>query len=174
MKIFPGLVFLMLCSIPTLARQQPPAAAAQQAPTAKMPPQAAPTTIRQMKEELEKTPNPLLYTRQILKRRFKIDTITVTKTRNFGGLADSLASHGTEKKVYGPYGPKGSQLLVQVLSKAPNQFYHINQIFIDTSVFRRRIPDSMGRLIIKKIKDGTAAFEQMATTYSMGGEAPAK
>jgi hypothetical protein len=125
--------------------------------------------IRQMKEELEKSPNPLLYTKEVLKRRFRIDTITVTRTRNFGGLADSLAYHGTEKKVYGPYGPKGGRFLVQVLSKAPNQFYHISQIFIDTSVFRRRIADSIGNLIIKKLRNGTATFGQLATTYSIGG-----
>jgi hypothetical protein len=171
MKISPGLVFLILCCSPTLAQQQAPAAT-QQAPTATIP--RAPTTIRQIKEELEKSPNPLLYTKQVLKRRFKIDTITVTKTRNFGGLADSLAYHGTEKKVYGPYGPKGSQFLVQLLSKAPNQFYHISQIFIDTSIFRLRVADSISNLIMQKLKDGSATFAQLATTYSMGGEAATK
>ena len=172
MKISPGLVFLILCTSPTLAQQQAPAATTQQAPTATIP--GAPTTIRQIKEELEKSPNPLLYAKQVLKRRFKIDTITVTRTRNFGGLADSLAYHGTEKKVYGPYGPKGSQFLVQLLSKAPNQFYHISQIFIDTSIFRRQVADSIGNLILQKLKDGSATFAQLATTYSMGGEAATK
>src|SRR5579872_4652791 len=102
----------------------PPATASQQ-------PITVPKTIPQIKTALESSPNPLLYTKQILKRRFKIDTVVVTRTRTFNSLADSLAYNGREKKVYGPYGPRGSQFLVQLLSKAPNEFYHISQIFID-------------------------------------------
>jgi hypothetical protein len=131
-------------------------------------------TIPQMKTELEKSPNPILYTKQILKKRFKIDTIIVSRTRNFNGIADSLAYTGKEKKVYGPYGPPGNRFLVQLLSKAPNQFYHIGQIFIDTSIFRRRTADSLGNLILSKIRNGTATFEQLAQTYSMGGEGVTK
>jgi PPIC-type PPIASE domain len=168
MKIYLGLAFLTL-SVAPIRAQQPASPAATAPPPATIQQQAPPTTIRQIKEELEKSPNPLLYTKQVLKRRFKIDTITVTRTRNFGGLADSLAYHGTEKKVYGPYGPKGSQFLVQLLSKAPNQFYHISQIFIDTSVFSRRIADSIGSLIIRKLQNGTATFGQLAMTYTIGG-----
>jgi hypothetical protein len=156
----------MLCA--TTLAQQPTTAARQAATSAK--PAAVPTTIRQIKEALEESPNPILYTKQILKKRFKIDTVTVTQTRHFGGLADSLAYNGKEKKVYGPYGPKGQRFLVQLLSKAPNQFYHISQIFIDTSVFSYRIADSLGNLILKRLKDGTATFEQMAMTYSISGE----
>jgi len=143
-------------------------------PTTVQPSTTVPTTIPQIKAELERSPNPLLYTRDILKKRFKIDTIIVSRTRNFNGIADSLAYNGKEKKVYGPYGPAGNRFLVQLLSKAPNQFYHISQIFIDTSVFRRRIADSIGNLIITKIRNGTATFEQMAQTYSMGGESTTK
>jgi PPIC-type PPIASE domain len=105
-----------------------------------------------------------------LKKRFKIDTITVTRTSNFSSLADSLAYKGKIGKVYGPYGQKGSQFLVQILSKAPNLFYRISQIFIDTSVFRYRIADSLGNSILKRLNAGSASFEQMAVTYSMGGE----
>ena len=133
-------------------------------------PISVPTTIPQIKAALESSPNPPLYVKQILKKRFKIDTVVVTRTRAFNSLADSLAYNGKERKVYGPYGPRGSQFLVQLLTKAPNQFYHVGQIFIDTSVFRRRIADSLGNRILQKIKDGTASFEQMAQTYSMGGE----
>jgi parvulin-like peptidyl-prolyl isomerase len=127
-------------------------------------------TLLQMKEALEKSPNPVLYAKQILQKRFKIDTIIVTRTRNFNSLADSLAYKGKVKKVYGPYGEKGSRFLVQLLTKAPNQFYHISQIFIDTSIFRYRVADSLGDLIMRKLKDSGASFEQMAKTYSMGGE----
>jgi parvulin-like peptidyl-prolyl isomerase len=131
-------------------------------------------TIAQLKVELEQSPNPVLYTKQILQKRFRIDTIAVTKTRGFSSLADSLAYTGKQKKVYGPYGEKGSQFLVQILVKAPNEFYHVGQIFIDTSVFRFRIADSLGDKILEKIKNGSASFEQMAQTYSMGGEGATK
>jgi hypothetical protein len=137
-------------------------------------PVSVPTTIPQIKAALENSPNPPLYVKQILKKRFKIDTVVVTRTRAFNSLADSLAYNGKERKVYGPYGPRGSQFLVQLLTKAPNQFYHVGQIFIDTSVFRRRIADSLGNMILQKIKDGTASFAQMAQTYSMGGESASR
>jgi hypothetical protein len=151
MKIYLGFALLVLCAT-TLAQQ--PATPAQQPATSAKPP-AVPTTVRQIKEALEESPNPILYTKQILKKRFKIDTITVTQTRHFGGL---------------PYGPKDEQFLVQLLSKAPNEFYHISQIFIDTSVFRYRIADSIGNMILKKLKDGTETFEQLAKTWSTSGE----
>jgi hypothetical protein len=128
-------------------------------------------TIRQMKDELEKSPNPVLYAKEVLRKRFKIDTITVTQTAHFGGLADSLAYRGKERKVYGPYGPKDNRFLVQVLSKAPNTFYHISQIFIDTSIFSYRIADSLGNVILKKLKDGSATFEDLARTYAIGRDA---
>jgi hypothetical protein len=172
MKIYMGLVLLLLYS--SLAGAQKPAG--QPAPQTASPQQSvtAPTTIPQIKAALESSPNPPLYAKQILKKRFKIDTIVVTRTRAFNSLADSLAYTGKEKKVYGPFGPRGSQFLVQVLTKAPNQFYHVGQIFIDTSVFRRRIADSIGNMILQKLKDGTASFEQLAQTYSMGGEGATK
>jgi len=137
---------------------------------AQMQAEAKKFTLPQMKTALEQSPNPVLYTKQILQKRFKIDTIVVTRTRGFNSLADSLAYNGKEKKVYGPYGEKGGRFLVQILTKAPNQFYHISQIFIDTSVFRYRVADSLGNVIIRKLRDSSASFEQLAKTYSMGGE----
>lgn len=142
--------------------------------TTVQPSTAAPITIPQMKAELEKSSNPILYARDILKKRYKIDTIIVSRTRRFNGLADSLAYTGKEKKVYGPYGPAGKRFLVQLLSKAPNQFYHVGQIFIDTAIFRRRVADSLADAIVAKVKKGSATFEEMAATYSMGGEAATK
>ena len=137
-------------------------------------PVSVPTTIPKIKAALEESPNPVLYAKQVLKKRFRIDTIIVGKTRHFDGLADSLAYNGKEKKVYGPYGPPGEKFLVQLLSKAPNQFYHVGQIFIDTSIFRKRLADSIGTVIMQKIADGSATFEQLAQTYSMGGESTTK
>ncbi|HLK30974.1 MAG TPA: peptidylprolyl isomerase [Puia sp.] len=123
-----------------------------------------------MKAELEKTPNPPLYAKDVLKKRFKIDTIVVTRTNFFHSLADSIAYTGKIKKVYGPYDENGKKFFVQVLAKSPNIFYKVSQIFIDTTVFRRKFIDSLGNVIIEKIKKGTSTFEQMAQTYSMGGE----
>jgi hypothetical protein len=181
MKIY--VVFLLLPSFtPSLWAQPPanqvPAPATQQLSqqpplqTARQPGQ--PMTIAQIKTELEKSPNPLLYTKEILKKRFKIDTITVTRTKSFKSLADSLAYNGKERRVYGPYGPKGARFLVQVLNKAPNLFYHIGQIFIDTSVFRFHVADSIGNKIMDELKNGSASFESLAQTYSMGGEGSTK
>ena len=159
---------------PAPKQQQPPQQQLTPAQEAelikKMQEQAKKLTIPQLKAELEKSPNPVLYTKQILGKRFKIDTIVVSRTKGFNSMADSLAYNGKVPKVYGPYGEKGNRFLVQMLTKAPNQFYHIGQIFIDTSVFRYRIADSIGNLIIEKIKNGSSTFEQLAHTYSMGGE----
>jgi len=127
-------------------------------------------SIVQMKEGLEKTPNAPLYAKEILKKKFKIDTVVITRTRFFNSLADSLGYKGQLKKVYGPFGQPGSKFLVQVLAKAPNTFYRVSQIFIDTSVFRYKFADSLGNSIIAKINKGGDSFEHQAQTYSMGGE----
>ena len=103
--------------------------------------QAQQRSLATIKKELEESPNPPLYVTQVLKKRFVLDTITVTRTTRFAGIADSLAYHGKIKKVYGPF-QKG-KVLVQILAKLPNTFNHISQIFIDTSVFTRRIADSL-------------------------------
>jgi hypothetical protein len=165
-------LFLLL-PVAALRAQKKPATAPGSSTTVQ-PSTSVPTTIPQMKAELEKSPNPLRYTRDILKKRFRIDTIIVSRTQHFNGVADSLAYTGKEKKVYGPYGPTGNRFLVQLLSKAPNQFYHISQIFIDTAIFRRRVADSLADAIMTKIRTGAATFEQMALTYSMGGEGATK
>jgi len=127
-------------------------------------------TIAQMKTELEKSPNPPLYTKDILKKKFKLDTIVVTRTSIFHSLADSLAYSGKMKKVYGPYDQGGKKFLVLILAKSPNVFYRISQIFIDTSTFSHKFADSLGNLILEKIKNGSETFEQLARTYTMGGE----
>jgi hypothetical protein len=171
MKIYVGIIFWALFGI--AAGAQAPPARIPVSPATPSQPSAPPTTIRQMKEELEKSPNPILYAKQVLKKRFKIDTVTITQTLHFGGLADSLAYHGKIGKVYGPYGPRDARYLVQVLSKAPNEFYHISQIFIDTSFFSYRIADSIGNVILRKLKEGSATFEDLAKAYALGRDAAA-
>jgi hypothetical protein len=125
-------------------------------------------TVAQMKAGLQQAQNPLAYVRDSLKKRYKLDTVIIARIRNYNGLADSLAYHGQVRKVYGPY-DKG-KILVQVLGKVPNTFNRISQIYLDTTVFKRAFADSLATSIVQRIKGGTATFEQMAQTYSMGGE----
>jgi parvulin-like peptidyl-prolyl isomerase len=63
---------------------------------------------------------------------------------------------------------------VQVLAKLPNTFTRISQVFIDTTIFTRRIADSLANSIVDRVKSGAASFEDMAQTYSMGGEGVTK
>lgn len=128
-------------------------------------------TIAQMKMGIEKAANPVAYVREVLKKKYTIDTVAIMSTSRFIGIADSLAYKGTLRKVYGPVEKK---YLVQVLAKVPNTFNRVSQVFIDTATFTRRIADSLANSIILRIKEGTANFEDMAQAYSMGGEAATK
>ncbi|MFT3935624.1 MAG: peptidylprolyl isomerase [Chitinophagaceae bacterium] len=128
-------------------------------------------TVTQIKTNMEAAQNPIAYVRDVLKKQYKLDTIIVSNTSHFSSLADSLAYTGKIRKVYGPYEKK---FLVQVLGKVPNTFNRISQIFIDTSLFTRRIADSLAGSIIDRVKSGAASFEDMAQTYSMGGEGVTK
>ena len=110
--------------------------------------------------------------KDVLKKKFKIDTVAILRTREFNGIFDSLGYHGKVGKVYGPYA-KG-KILLQVLAKAPGTFNRVSQIFLDTSIFSRKFADSLATNIIGKIQAGQSTFEDMAQTYSMGGEAITK
>ncbi len=127
-------------------------------------------TIAQIKTDIQNAANSPLYVKDVLKKKFKLDTIIVTRTADFKSLADSLAYRGILKKVYGPYNAGTQKFLVQILARLPNTFYRISQIFIDTSVFRYRIADSIGKSIISRAKNNQQSFERLAQTYSMGGE----
>jgi hypothetical protein len=129
-------------------------------------------SMAQLKADIEKSANSPLYVKDILKKKFKLDTISIFRTTQFASIADSLAYHGKIGKVYGPY-EKG-RILVQVLAKLPNTFNRIGQIFLDTTLFTRRFADSLADNIIARIKSGSTTFEDMAQTYSMGGEAVSK
>jgi hypothetical protein len=131
-------------------------------------------SITEIKTELEKSPNSPLYVKDVMKKKFILDTIVVTRTTHFSSLADSLAYRGIIKKVYGPYSMQGKKFLVQILARMPNTFYRISQIFIDTSVFRYRMADSLGKSILSKLKNNQDSFERLAETYSMGGESITK
>jgi hypothetical protein len=129
-------------------------------------------TVSQIKSELEKSANSPLYVKDVLKKRFKLDTVTIVSTTSFRNLFDSLAYKGKVGKVYGPYAR--GKVLMQVLAKSPGYFNRVGQIFLDTSLFSKRFADSLANDIITKIGNGKSSFEEMAQTYSMGGEAATK
>ena len=125
-------------------------------------------SISQIKLEIEQSSNSPLYVKDVLKKKFKIDTIAILRTSMFKGLYDSLGYHGKVGKVYGPYA-KG-KVLMQVLAKAPGSFNRVSQIFLDTSVFSKRFADSLATNIIQKVQNGQNSFEELSQIYSMGGE----
>lgn len=128
-------------------------------------------TVAQIKARIEQAQNPVAFVRDTLKKQFKIDTVIILNSTHFSGVVDSLAYHAKIRKVYGPYDKK---FLVQVLAKVPNTFTRISQVFIDTSLFTRRIADSLANSIVERVQSGAASFEDMAQTYSMGGEGATK
>ncbi|MBS1598705.1 MAG: peptidylprolyl isomerase [Bacteroidetes bacterium] len=150
MKLILGAVIFFLMSISVVAQKM---------------------TVAQMKAEIEKATNSPLYVKDVLKKKFKIDTVVVARTKSFNSLADSLAYKGQLKKVYGPYTGQGNKFLVQILAKAPNTFHRVSQIFIDTSIMRYKFADSLGNSIVAKLNSGADTFEHQAQIYSMGGEA---
>ncbi len=128
--------------------------------------------LSQIKKELETTPDPIGYVKYKLKKKYKIDTVTIMSTTSFLGLADSLAYKGTTGKVYGPF--KKGNYLIKVLAKIPNTFYHVSHILLDTSVFKMKFADSLATNIIKKIQTDSSSFTSMARTYSADNLSSAK
>ena len=98
-------------------------------------------TVAQIKKELEATPDPLGYVKFKLKKQFRIDTVAIVSSTSFLGLPDSLAYHGKTGKVYGPF--KGNNVLIKILAKIPNTFYHVSHIVLDTGLFKKRFADSL-------------------------------
>lgn len=121
-------------------------------------------SLAQIKKILDTTSNPVGYVKYVLKKKYFIDSITVVSTQQFLGKADSLAYHGKTGKVYGPF--KNDNILVKILMKAPNTFYHINHILIDTSVFDKNFALSLADSIMSKIKSGSTSFAAQAGIYS--------
>ena len=121
-------------------------------------------SITQIKKELDTTLDPIGYVKYKLKKKYKIDTVTVMSTTSFMGISDSLAYNGKIGKVYGPF--KGANYLIKVLAKVPNTFYHVSHILIDTSTFSKKFADSLASNIIKRIKSNSSSFSAMANTYS--------
>jgi PPIC-type PPIASE domain len=117
-----------------------------------------------IKKELETTPDPFGYVKFKLKKKFKVDTVAVVSSTSFLGIADSIAYKGKLGKVYGPF--KGNKILLKVLAKLPNTFYHVSHILLDTGIYKPAFADSLAGNIISRIKNGTSSFESLAATYS--------
>lgn len=121
-------------------------------------------TVAQIKKVLDTTSDPIGFVKYVLKKKYFIDTITVVSTAQFLGKADSLAYHGKTGKVYGPF--KKENILVKILAKAPNTFYHVHHILLDTSVFVTSFAESLADTIIAKIRAGSSTFAAQASVYS--------
>jgi PPIC-type PPIASE domain len=129
-------------------------------------------TISQIKKILDTTQNPIGFVKYVLKKKYFIDTVTVVSTQQFMGKSDSLAYHGKVGKTYGPF--KKENILVKILVKAPNTFYHIKHILIDTSVFDKGFAESLAENIMWKIKNETSSFAEQARVYSADYESGAR
>jgi parvulin-like peptidyl-prolyl isomerase len=121
-------------------------------------------SIAQIKKILDTTKNPIGFVKYVLKKKYFIDTVTVVSTQQFMGKADSLAYTGKVGKTYGPF--KKENILVKVLVKAPNTFYHIKHILLDTAVFDKNFAETKADEIIGKINYGSTTFAEQASIYS--------
>jgi parvulin-like peptidyl-prolyl isomerase len=129
-------------------------------------------TIAQIKSILDTIRNPVGFVKYALKKKYFIDTVTVVSTQQFMGKADSLAYYGKVGKTYGPF--KKENILVKILVKAPNTFYHIKHILLDTSVFDKNFAETKADEIIAKINSGASTFAAQASIYSADFESSAK
>lgn len=121
-------------------------------------------SIAQIKKVLDTTSDPVGYVKYVLRKKYFIDTIAVVSTRQFLGKADSLAYHGVTGKTYGPF--RNENILVKILAKAPNTFYHVKHILIDPKVFDSAFAEILADTIMAKINRGSSSFAAQASTYS--------
>ena len=121
-------------------------------------------TLAQIKAILDTTSNPIGFVKYVLKKKYHIDTVAVVSTSAFMGKADSLAYYGKIGKVYGPF--KKENILVKILMKAPNTFYHVKHILLDTSTYRPAFAETLADSIIQRIKTGNSTFAAEAGKYS--------
>lgn len=129
-------------------------------------------SVAQIKKILDTTTNPVGYVKYVLKKKFYIDSVIVYSTEQFLGKADSLAYNGKVGKVYGPF--KKDNILVKVLMKAPNTFYHIKHILLDTAIYDKGFAESLADTIISKINNGSSTFAAQAGIYSADYQSAAK
>ncbi len=121
-------------------------------------------TLAQIKYTLDTTNNPIGFVKYVLKKKFYIDTVAVVCTSSFLGKADSLAYNGKVGKVYGPF--KKDNILIKILMKSPNTFYHVKHILIDTSLYSAAFSEKLADSIITRIRSGVTTFADEASIYS--------
>lgn len=122
--------------------------------------------IKQMKTELESTKDPIALAKK-WKKKYRMDTVSVISPGKYYGIADSLAYTGKAGKAYGPF--PNDNILVIIIGKANNVFYHAAHILFDTISFRKKVATKMADDFIKKIKSGEQKFEDLAHTYNIDG-----
>ena len=129
-------------------------------------------SVAQIKTALATATNPFAYVQDKLHKKFKVDTVSIYSTTSFIGLADSIAYTGKVGNVYGPF--KGNKILIKVLAKLPNTFYHVSHIVLDTALYSTVFADSLANKIIDKIQQKNSSFADMALTYSADNISAAK
>lgn len=120
--------------------------------------------MAQIRYILDTTNNPIGFVKYVLKKKYYIDTVAVVSTASFMGKKDSLAYHGKVGKTYGPF--KKDKILLKILVKAPNTFYHIKHILLDTSLYSPVFADKLADSIISLIISGRSGFAEQAGNYS--------
>lgn len=120
--------------------------------------------MAQIRYILDTTNNPIGFVKYVLKKKYYIDTVAVVSTASFMGKKDSLAYHGKVGKTYGPF--KKEKILLKILVKAPNTFYHIKHILLDTSLYSPAFAEKLADTIISRIKSGRSGFAEQAGNYS--------
>jgi len=146
MKVLPLVLTLCSFSLTTLAQK---------------------SNVDKVKADMEASANPVEYVKTKLKKKYAIDTLFISSNKQFLGRPDSLAYHGQMRKVYGPW-PDDS-VLVQIVGKAPNIFYHASQILLDTSKMRKEVAMKLADSIIARVKRKEKIFGDMARVYTMDG-----
>ncbi len=129
-------------------------------------------SVNTIKKILDTTSNPIGYVKFVLKKKYFIDTVAVVSTSNFIGKADSLAYKGKLGKVYGPF--KGENILIKILYKSSNTFYHVNHIVLDTSLYTQEFATGLADRIIENIKLSKTTFAAQAITHSADYSTSAK
>ena len=122
-----------------------------------------------LKAALEKSEDPVGYLKS-RKKKYKIDTVSITSNKKFLGFLDSIAYHGKLKKVYGPVGD--DSVLFQVIGKAPNMFYRAGHVLLDTPKLNPAVARKLADTIIARIKRKESTIEDFARIYNTDGSGP--
>ncbi len=125
--------------------------------------------VLKFKSDLEKAPDPIAFLKS-KKKKYKVDTVFVTSNKQFLMRADSLAYFGKLKKVYGPYADDSS--LIQIIGKAPNTFYRVKHILLDTPKLNKTVVKKLADSILARVKRKETTIEDMARVYNTDGSGP--